>query len=44
MVHTVSARFPDFNPDLWWGSRGGVRLEIEELEKLLLDIVRHPIS
>jgi hypothetical protein len=44
MVHTVSARFPDFDPDRWWGVRGGVRVEIEEAEKLLLDIVRHPIS
>jgi len=44
MVHTVSSRFPDFNPDRWWGSRGGARVEIEELEKLLLDVVRHPIS
>jgi hypothetical protein len=44
MVHTVSARFPDFDPERWWGVRGGVRVEIEELEKLLLDVVRHPIS
>jgi len=44
MVHTVSARFPDFDPDRWWGVRGGIRAEIQEGEKLLLDIVRHPIS
>jgi hypothetical protein len=44
MVHPVSARFPDFDPDRWWRSRGGVRVEIEELEKLLFDVVRHPIS
>jgi len=44
MVHTVSARFPDFDPDRWWGIRGGIRAEIQEGEKLLLDIVRHPIS
>jgi len=44
MVHTMSARFSDFDPDRWWGVHGGVRAEIQELEKLLLDIVRHPIS
>jgi len=44
MVHTVSVRFPDFDPDRWWGAHGGVRIEIEELEKLLVDVVRHPIS
>ena len=44
MVHPVSARYPHFDPDRWWESRGGVRVEIEELEKLLLDVMRHPIS
>jgi hypothetical protein len=44
MVHPTSARYSDFDPDRWWGSRGGIRIEIEELEKLLLDVVRHPIS
>jgi hypothetical protein len=44
MVHVASARFPHFDPDVWWGSRGGIRVEIEEGEKLLLDIVSHPIS
>ena len=43
MVHTVSARFPDFDPDRWWDARGGIRTEIQEGEKLLFDIVRHPI-
>jgi hypothetical protein len=44
MVHPTSARYPHFDPDRWWESRGGVRVEIEELEKLLLDVLRHPIS
>jgi hypothetical protein len=44
LVHTVSARFPDFDPDRWWECRGGIRAEIQEGEKLLFDIVRHPIS
>jgi len=44
MIHLASPRYTHFDPDRWWGSRGGVRVEIEELEKLLLDVVRHPIS
>jgi hypothetical protein len=43
-VAVCSARYSPFDPDRWWNSREGVRIEIEELEKLLLDIVRHPIS
>lgn len=39
-----AARFSDFDPDAWWKTRGGVRTEIQELEKLLLDILRHPLS
>jgi hypothetical protein len=42
MVHP--ARYPRFDPDRWWESRLGIRLEIEGLEKLLLDVMRHPIS
>jgi hypothetical protein len=38
-----SARYSTFNPDEWWESHVGTRIEIEEMEKLLLDIVRHPI-
>ena len=38
------ARYCNFDPDEWWKTRGGIRTEIEELEKLLLDMVRHPIS
>lgn len=44
LVRPTSARYPHFDPDGWWKSRGGVRVEMEELEKLLLDVVRHPIS
>ena len=33
-----------FDPDRWWETRGGIRTEIIELEKLLFDVVRHPIS
>lgn len=38
------ARYTDFDPERWWETRSGIRTEIEELEKLLLDVVRHPIS
>ena len=43
-VTVRSARYLVFDPDRWWESHGGIRTEVEELEKLLLDIVRHPIS
>lgn len=39
-----SAHYSAFDPDRWWFSRRGIRTEIVELEKLLLDIVRHPFS
>ena len=39
-----SARFSIFDPKTWWQSRDGVRIEIVELQKLLLDIARHPFS
>jgi hypothetical protein len=38
------ARYSDFDPDRWWETRSGVRTEIIELQKLLLDFVLHPIS
>lgn len=38
------ARFSAFDPDRWWESRGGIRTGIIELQKLLLDIILHPIS
>lgn len=39
-----SSRYTHFDPDRWWKSRNGIRTEIEEGEKLLLDVVLHPIS
>jgi hypothetical protein len=33
-----------FDPDRWWETRAGIRTEIVELQKLLLDIIRHPLS
>ena len=38
------ARYSRFDPDRWWETRGGVRTEIIELQKLVLDIVLHPMS
>jgi hypothetical protein len=38
------ARYSVFDPDRWWQSHRGIRTEVVELEKLLLDVVRHPIS
>jgi hypothetical protein len=43
-VRIRSARFSSFKPDGWWETRDGTRTEIEELEKLILDVARHPIS
>jgi hypothetical protein len=39
-----SARYASFDPNRWWHTRDGIRIEIVELQKLLLDVVRHPIS
>ncbi len=39
-----SARFSPFKADQWWQTRAGTRAEVVELEKLLLDVLRHPLS
>ena len=36
------ARYSSFDPDRWWETRAGVRTEVVELQKLLLDVARHP--
>jgi hypothetical protein len=38
------ARYSAFDPDSWWKSRRGLRTGIVELQKLLLDILRHPLG
>jgi hypothetical protein len=43
-VTVQPARYSNFDPDRWWETRGGVRTEIIELQKLLRDVVLHPIS
>jgi len=37
-------RHSQFDPDRWWQTRVGARTGIIELQKLLLDVVRHPMS
>ncbi len=42
---TVQAeRYSSFDPDRWWETRTGIRTEIIEFEKLVLDVVLHPFS
>jgi len=36
--------YSGFDPDNWWRTRGGIRTEIIEFEKLMLDVLRHPFS
>ena len=43
-VRVQPARYSSFDPDRWWETRGGVRIEIIELQKLLLDVMLHPMS
>jgi hypothetical protein len=43
-VSVRSARYSTFDPDRWWETRDGIRTEIVEFQKLLLDVARHPIS
>jgi hypothetical protein len=37
------SRYSRFDPARWWETRDGARTAIVELEKLALDLVRHPI-
>ena len=41
-VSVQSGSYSNFDPDRWWESRGGIRTEIVELQKLVLDVVLHP--
>lgn len=36
------SRYSAFDPQRWWGERGGTRTAIIESQKLLLDLVLHP--
>jgi hypothetical protein len=42
---TIQAeRYSSFDPDRWWQTRTGIRTEIIEFQKLMLDVVLHPLS
>jgi len=43
-VRVRGSRYSDFDPDAWWKSRRGIRTEIIESEKLLVDMLLHPFS
>jgi uncharacterized SAM-binding protein YcdF (DUF218 family) len=43
-VTVQPARYSSFDPDRWWKTRGGIRTEIVELQKLVLEAVLHPMS
>ena len=43
-VAVQAARYSSFDPDRWWETRYGARTGIIELQKLLLDVVLHPLS
>lgn len=43
-VTIYPSQYSAFDPDRWWESRSGIRTEIVELQKLLLDFVLHPVS
>jgi hypothetical protein len=38
------SRYSSFDPDRWWETRDGIRTEIVEFQKLVLEVVLHPIS
>jgi hypothetical protein len=38
------SRYSFYNPENWWQTRTGLRTGIVEMQKLLLDVVRHPLS
>jgi hypothetical protein len=42
-VAVRASRYSPFDPERWWEGREGVRTGVVELQKLLFDVVRHPI-
>jgi len=44
LVTVRAARFSPFDPDRWWETREGTRTQLIELQKLVLDVVTHPLS
>ena len=43
-VTVQPTQYSSFDRHRWWKTREGVRTEIIELQKLMLDIILHPIS
>ena len=43
-VTVQPARYSNFDPDRWWETRRGIAAVIVGLQKLLLDVVLHPMS
>jgi hypothetical protein len=43
-VTVQPSHYSSFDPERWWETRDGVRTEIVELQKLLLEVVLHPTS
>jgi hypothetical protein len=45
-VHVMvrPAAYSSFDPDRWWQHRAGIRTQIVELQKLVLEIVFHPLA
>jgi len=43
-ISVQPARYSSFDPDRWWETRGGIRTAIIELQKLVFDVLRHPLS
>ncbi|HYM27300.1 MAG TPA: hypothetical protein VET66_04075 [Steroidobacteraceae bacterium] len=44
MASVRYSAYSEFDPDNWWRTRRGVRIEIVEAQKLLVDAVLHPFS
>jgi hypothetical protein len=43
-VSVRTTRYAAFDPDHWYETRWGLRIGLIELQKLLLDVMRHPFS
>jgi hypothetical protein len=43
-VTVQPASYSSFDPDRWWETRSGIRTEIVEFQKLVLDVLLHPMS
>jgi hypothetical protein len=43
-VTVQPARYSGFDPDRWWETRSGIRTEIVEFQKLVLEVILHPMA